>query len=379
MPSRRSSLVGVSLAALALAACGSSSGNATSASGGSPSGASSTAATTGAGGAAGGASSAGGSDGSGGSGGVACPTDPGGTCPPETMPGTVTPLGFMGQDGVSLAVDASSAYWATDAEIMSIALTGGTATTLASNLNAPRSLTLIGDALYWLESGEIRQIPLAGGTPTTLSTLTLSTNAMAYEPVTKTFILAAVAEGGTADVLQTLPFQGGTTPTTIATITPEGALALTYAVDPTGVYFGTGSTLDHVDLQGKSRQTLTPLAMGGFGAAAFGVAIDETDAFFTDSDGIKKVSKCGGTPNLVSTQAVNTENLAVDSDFVYWTAAPGSINATELMKTSVHGICSSSVVAKNQQGPLMFAIGPTNVLWAAGLPNVMYSLATAPK
>ena len=84
----------------------------------------------------------------------------------STLVPAESPSDFLGE----LVVDSTGIYFADylEGNIFNVALDGEQITTLATGLNKPHSLLLDSGFLFWAENEAIRQMSITGGTITTL-------------------------------------------------------------------------------------------------------------------------------------------------------------------------------------------------------------------
>jgi hypothetical protein len=179
----------------------------------------------------------------------------------------------------NLVVDDASLYWsvagsaAMDGAIMTVPKSGGAPVLLASGQNVPFGIAVDDSSVYWANfaaggQGEIMKVGKRGGTPVTLA--------------------------GGLDA-------------------PRGVV-----VDAFNVYFLTTSAVMAVS---KAGGVAIPIAATGCGNALIG---DETSLYWVVNcvmfppQGIAKVSKLGGVPVFLSTEAPGA--LAVDATSLYFGA-----------------------------------------------------------
>jgi hypothetical protein len=164
-----------------------------------------------------------------------------------------------------IAVDARSAYWIalsqrptndpnTDSTgaVMSVALTGGEPTVLASGQNGPSSLVIDATTAYWSNDpiigtgfgiSTILSVPLTGGNPTTLVTLPAQQNGSGILGVDPTSVyFTAYDEVVGAYVFMSVPLKGGTPKLVTLGQTAACKVTVCSCVDTTNIYWTTGST-----------------------------------------------------------------------------------------------------------------------------------------
>jgi len=72
---------------------------------------------------------------------------------------------------MDIAVDSTSVYWTENGGVKKVSISGGTATTLSSNLNFPGDIAVDAANVYWADGGigKVKKIALTGGTVTTVA------------------------------------------------------------------------------------------------------------------------------------------------------------------------------------------------------------------
>ena len=209
--------------------------------------------------------------------------------------------------------------------VKTVAKTGGTVFTLASNLNDPVRITLDSNVLYFTEysnpsNGSFSRISVNGGLRTNLGGASGNI-----------FDLAANAtdlywtEYNLGQSLLKIPNAGGAS-SIIANLGAGGALAVT--LDSNYVYWATPSTINKKSLSGGANILLATDPVGTYNANITALTTDSINVYYIDGrgadptlTGLKKVSVAGGTvttliPGLPGTQAYGMIN---DGANVYWT------------------------------------------------------------
>jgi hypothetical protein len=272
-----------------------------------------------------------------------------GTCQPVTL---ASGLAFSLSQAI--AVDATSVYW-TDkgyGTVMKVALTGGTAVTLASGQNEPAGIAAASGAVYWANQGSgTIMASVAGGPPTTFASGQLHATGVTADSAslywagngtgaTNGTVASAPLDGGAYVVLAVSPpYSGfaikvdstnvyftcaspgslmrvaidGSTPA--AMLATTGGLALDMAIDSVNAYWTTGGGIMEVPLDGG---VTVPLASG----VAYGIAADPSGVYSTaslpDAGSVSRVSSDGGNPLPLASGLADPTAIAVDSSSIYW-------------------------------------------------------------
>jgi hypothetical protein len=263
---------------------------------------------------------------------------------------------------VDIVVDTANAYvssCATDdgGMVLSVPLAGGTPRALAAGPGCP-VLALAGTTLYLagLHGGDVASLPSGGGP---LTTLVSGADAGAGTPVGIAVDATSVYWTTTGGAVMKAPRGGGS-----ATSLASGQTGVTApAVDASGVYWGTGETINKAPLDGgpttvvTTAGAVTALAIAGNdvyfaagyllmkaplgggpstgvsaadGAPLFAVAIDDANAYFTSPSVVYEVPLEGGNAAVLASNQGGPNALALNATGVYWTdgtswpPAPGS-------------------------------------------------------
>ena len=175
---------------------------------------------------------------------------------------------------MSIAVDASSAYWTNNhlggGSVMKVALSGGTPTTLASALWGPTDIALDADQhlLDKLYAEHVMKVPLDGGTPSTLASDQGQSDGIAVD-ATSVYWTNRDAQG----TVMKVSINGGTPMVLASGQNNPGRIA----VDASGVYWTTNGAVMRVPLAGGTATTLA-LAQG-----PEGLALDASSVYWSNS------------------------------------------------------------------------------------------------
>lgn len=127
------------------------------------------------------------------------------------------------------------------------------------------------------------------------------------------------------------------------------------AVDDTSVYwteFGSG-TVKKISKSGGSVMTLAS------GLNLTGLAVDNSDVYFSGDASIKKVLKSGGSVTTLASGQTSTWKIAVDGANVYWTDSGGGT----IRKVPITG-GSVSTLATGSSSPNGITVDSTAVYWS---------------
>ena len=136
-----------------------------------------------------------------------------------------------------------------------------------------------------------------------------------------------------------------------------GLLAQGIALDATNAYWtdsGIGAVMKVAigdGTPGTSTQLATALNPSG-------IAVDATSVYWSDSGGVMKVPIAGGTSTMLAPAGGAPGAVAVDATSVYWTD-PGNGTVTKVPT----GGETSTTLASGQNGPSQIAVDATSVYW----------------
>jgi hypothetical protein len=231
--------------------------------------------------------------------------------------GTTRPLASSLDNGVGIAIDATSVYWTTrgteanaytDGTVMKVPKGGGTPVTLATGVFNPWGPIAVANAtVYWADGddgdgGGLFSVASGGGEVRSLA----STTAEIFPAAIAVDATSVYWTDYSAPGVLKVPVVGGT-PTTLASGTvPQGI-----AIDGTSVYWtdsGAGATFDSCD---------------GIGAV-------------TSNGTVTKVPLAGGTTTTLASGRLCPTNIVVDAKSVYWSEGMGN-GGISLMKVPLDG------------------------------------------
>ncbi|MCM2276948.1 MAG: hypothetical protein NDJ89_02590 [Oligoflexia bacterium] len=221
---------------------------------------------------------------------------------------TVLPALVAGEIPTSVAVHSGYVYWsdsidwgALTSSVKKVLASGGTVTTLASNIAYTASLAVDSVHVYWMDNGSLNRVPVGGGTVIPLAS-GYSTNIV----VDATDVYFAFSPSG----IQKVPTSGGST----VVIEPEtvvGAAPFAIALNASEIFWTNwGGALRKIPLGGG---TISDLGTGIYASA---LAATSTHVYWADFNGISRIPVSGGaSERLASGQA---KCFAMDGTFIYW-------------------------------------------------------------
>lgn len=247
--------------------------------------------------------------------------------------------------GGSLSIDSSGIYVidlsqpgvTTNGSIMKVGLSGGAPTVLYQDPNSGelQDIAINATAIFCYDavpptlgppSGLI-SIPLGGGSASMLYQLASTDNGIVAVAADASTVYFAVEEAGSAPTYNIMKVNTtGGAPALITTI-PSGLGSVeNLAVDGTAIYMTVGGAADSGGAVMKaplSGGTATTLASGPITGGA-GLAIDDTNVYWTAFAGVMKVAKAGGTTTIIG-PGEGSQGVAVDATSVYWTDGDGNV------------------------------------------------------
>lgn len=289
-------------------------------------------------------------------------TDCGGNCDPceNYTPGPETLASGLTSPW-DIALDASYVYWIeqnTPGALRRMLKSGGTVTTLATDLEYPTALTLANGYLYFIETdynaqSRIRRIPLTGGTPE----LVVNTSYGAVQNQLRhdgTRLFFHDYDQIPAGMKKSAPLGANVTASVI--VQDQDQLSLALDVDSTYLYF----------FNNQNRQILR-VPKGGGPITVLGNGIANATRVFGSTlyfiaDGVNAIPITGGTPRRLASRVVPTSlayDLAVDGSHVYW------IEYTEGGSVNRVPVGGGEVTTYSQHGnSIGIEVDNTHVYWA---------------
>jgi hypothetical protein len=237
-----------------------------------------------------------------------------------------------------IAVDPSNAYYTMQFNqgpfytINSVALDGGSVSTLADNQNSALAIASGAGTVYWTTEelgGGLLSIPAMGGTVATLAWNELSPSRL---NVTSSNVVWVDTNANGA--VMSLAINGGTVSTIAQSVWPNGV-----CVDATNVYW-----------------TTTP--DGDIGVAGNGFVVGQ--------------GVTGGSPATLASELNTPGEIVTDGESLYW-AEYGEQDLTGAIATLPVAGGAVTTLAAQQGAPAGIAIGGGNVFWvnAGGQHEIM--------
>lgn len=268
----------------------------------------------------------------------------------------------------SLVVDANRAYWVNQVYgVMQVPIAGGSVTVVPGTENGMQfdmRLALDNNYVYWTATtttgGALRLAPKMGGMASDVYTFPYGADRLALRGSRLAWswannigcqILDGDVTGGTQKTLATVP---------------GGAMTITgLAMDDTDVYWTDTTRVVRVSTSGGSPTVLAQ------GTSPSSVAVDGTNGYWLDNGAVMACAKNGCKPAMLAsgTSGGSLAELATDGSYVYWTDSNpnGSV-----MRVPVGG-GASSTVASGQKTPTRIALDATAVYWIAALGGGAYA------
>lgn len=234
--------------------------------------------------------------------------------------GTISVLATGLSDPRSIAVNATSVFFATTADTLvvgSVAKGGGPTTPIATGTRDPNYVALDASYVYWTDPSQIQRAPLSGGPPSQIATFT--------------------AGGGPI------------------------------ALDSSSVYWSDGASLQKAPLAGGPA---TPVASV---QQVAGLAVHNGQVYWTNGYDLVMSAAADGTSTktLASSQDAPGD-LVVDSSGVYWvnTGLSGTV-----MTLPLNGWQPLVLASSGQSNPVHIAVDANAVYWATGRGGTIMKIA----
>jgi hypothetical protein len=250
-----------------------------------------------------------------------------------------------------IAVNLTNVYW-TDAyrgSVLTVPTGGGTISTLASVPNAT-CLAIDPAHIYVTSSSDVVSLPLSGGAPTTIASGQTAPWGVVADATRVYWV--NYTDPGTVMSAPLSPGEGGG-PVTIAS---GQKYPRSIAVDGTHVYWSNASptgSIVRAPLMGGAKTTIAT----GQGTPDK-IALDSTNVYWTTlTDGtVMTIPLAGGTPTTLASGQTNPWGIALNGGYVYWTTYGGDV-----AKVPVSGGSMPSILASGQDMPEGIAVDTTSV------------------
>ncbi len=293
----------------------------------------------------------------------------------------------LAQDPWDITIDDSRVYWLNDGygnngTVLSVPIFGGTPTVLVSGLKYANSIAVDATSLYWATetscspaggNGVIWKAPKAGGLPTVLASGQRCPHAVMIHK-NDLFWINDYSSGGGPEVYK-LPVMGGNPAVLTSSSDPQALHSYKLlASDSMSVYWIDSFTSDNqnyhydvtkVEISGGVATTLAaqaPVNADG----DFGLAVDETTVYWgawfgMNAGGINRISKLGGAATTVISGGFWPTSLALDGTSIYWTGV-GNGDSDRIMKVAKGGGSATALVF-GQDDPGRILVDNANIYW----------------
>jgi hypothetical protein len=282
---------------------------------------------------------------------------------------------------VSLAVDASNAYWieegngSTGGVYKAPLMVGGTVTTIASGIANANGLVLAGTTIVWAEggatdnSGKVRKSPVSVAAPQDIATGEAYPFGLTTDGTTVYWTNVGTSGNGYNDGQVRKSAVASPSPSTVTSgvsLLQIGLPALAGSV----LYFTVRGTQGMTD--GAVYKVAATGGMPSVFAATqlgpFGIAVDSTNVYWGNDDSVLKQGLTGSMSSAVGTAQANPNHMVVDGVGLYWanegTGTTGSIaaNSGSIMFAPIGG-GSPIILADGQDHPIKVVVDSTKVYW----------------
>lgn len=306
--------------------------------------------------------------------------------PPQVLPPGYTQGSWYPAGGIAVTADA--VIFSTAAgpyQVSSVALTGGTVTTLASvattsgeGLTTIRNLGVAGNKVYWLDptNATLDSVPVAGGAMTTLvsginvpnqSPIALAVNS------TTAFWTEAGAYGGCClqvggGTLKQVPLSGGSVKVVASGLDAPTAVS----ADDTNVAWTEAWRIAAAPITSGAAVTVA----SGIASDMARITSDGTAIYVLDGDYIKTIPIAGGRVGKlaaahggsISDVSAGNQDLVTDGTSIFWTVGSG---VPVVQKVAIAGgapvvLSAETTFAGPQECYWRIALAGGYVYWSAG-------------
>ncbi|HEY1268210.1 MAG TPA: hypothetical protein VGH16_13230 [Candidatus Binatia bacterium] len=228
-----------------------------------------------------------------------------------------------------IIVDATTAYWLDTESINRVSRSGGSSTTVVSGLLLPGRDFMIHDgSIVWSDCPPatpctMMTMPLTGGPVTTLATDLQGIRSLASDDLSLYFIDGGYAYDPSGKIAK-LPWVGGAPTTIVSAVMAD--IVSPHAVDDVNVYFSDYTGIKKVPIDGGIVDILLPHT-----GQVYDLLTDGEFVYFLDG-GLKKIPVDGGPVTLVTN--AGTPRLFMDSGHFYWTEQTSIWTGSDLVPQS---------------------------------------------